>query len=191
MCSWSRRLGRSLALPREIGWDRTVQAALKLVLEPILEADFQPCSYGFRPGRRAQDAIAEIHFFASRSYEWVFEGDITACFDEISHVGLMDRLRDRIGDRRVLGLVKAFLKAGILGEDGADRDTFTGTPQGGILSPLLANLALSGLDDHFAGFWESSGSTPYLRRKRRLDGLANYRGRCNDAQHGQARRSRG
>ena len=60
-----------------------MQAALKLVLEPIFEADFKPCSYGFRPKRRAQDAIAEIHFFASRSYEWVLEGDITACFDEI------------------------------------------------------------------------------------------------------------
>jgi RNA-directed DNA polymerase len=155
--------------------DRTVQAALKLVLEPILEADFQPCSYGFRPGRRAQDAIAEIHQFSSRSYEWVLEGDITACFDEISHVGLMGRLRDRIGDRRLLGLVKAFLRAGILSEDGATRDTLTGTPQGGILSPLLANVALSGLDDHFAALWESTGSTPYLRRKRRHRGLANYR----------------
>jgi len=64
--------------------DRVVQAALKLVLEPIFEADFKPCSYGFRPGRRVQDAIAEIHFFCSRHYEWVVEGDITACFDEIS-----------------------------------------------------------------------------------------------------------
>ena len=61
--------------------DRVVQAALKLVLEPIFEADFKPCSYGFRPKRRAQDAIAEIHFLCSRSYEWVLEGDITACFD--------------------------------------------------------------------------------------------------------------
>jgi RNA-directed DNA polymerase len=68
--------------------DRVVQAALKLVLEPIFEADFKPCSYGFRPKRRAQDAIAEIHFFASRSYEWI-EGDIKACFDEISHSALL------------------------------------------------------------------------------------------------------
>ena len=89
--------------------DRVVQAALKTVLKPIFEADFHPCSYGFRPGRRAQDAIAEIHYLTSRSYEWVVEGDIKACFDEISHVGLMDRLRARIGDRRVLGLVKALI----------------------------------------------------------------------------------
>ena len=72
--------------------DRVVQASLKLVLEPIFEADFQPCSYGFRPKRRAQDAIAEIHFYASRSYEWVLEGDIEACFDNISHSALMERV---------------------------------------------------------------------------------------------------
>jgi RNA-directed DNA polymerase len=88
--------------------DRVVQAALKLVLEPIFEADFRPCSYGFRPGRRAQDAIAEIHLLASRGYGWVLEGDITACFDEIDHVALMDRVRGRIADKRVLALVKAF-----------------------------------------------------------------------------------
>jgi RNA-directed DNA polymerase len=127
--SKQRRLG--IATVR----DRVVQAALKLVLEPIWEADFRPCSYGFRPGRRAQDAIAEIHHLASHSYEWVLDGDITACFDEISHSALMDRVRRRIGDRRVLGLVKAFLKAGILTQDGAVRDTVTGTPQGGILTP--------------------------------------------------------
>src|SRR5205809_6935204 len=129
--------------------DRVVQAALKLGLEPIFEAEFRPCSSGFRPRRRAQDAIAEIHHFCSRSYEWVLEGDITACFDEIDHTVLMDRVRRRIGDKYVLALVKAFLKAGILGEDGVERDTSTGTPQGGILSPLLANIALSVLDDHF------------------------------------------
>ena len=78
--------------------DRVVQAALKLVLEPIFEADFKPCSYGFRPRRRAQDAIAEIHFLATRSYEWVLEGDITACFDEIDHTALMGRVRR--SDRR-------------------------------------------------------------------------------------------
>jgi len=93
--------------------DRTVQAALKLVLEPIFEAGFQPCSYGFRPRRRAMDAITEIHLFTSRSYEWVMEGDIEACFDSIDHTALMGRVRRRIGDRRVLVLVKAFLRAGV------------------------------------------------------------------------------
>src|SRR5215216_3740798 len=121
--------------------DRVVQASLTLVLEPILEADFLPCSYGFRPGRRAHDAIAEARYLATRSYEWIVEGDITACFDDIAHPALMDRLRKRIADKRVLALVKAFLKAGILGQDGALRDNTMGVPQGGILSPVLANLA--------------------------------------------------
>ena len=154
--------------------DRTVQAALKLVLEPIFEADFQPSSYGFRPRRRAQDAIAEIHQFSSRSYEWVLEGDIEACFDMIDHPALMDRLRRRVGDKRILAVVKAFLHAGVLGEDGIMRDSTTGTPQGGILSPLLANIALSVLDEHFAEAWQATGNS-YQRFKRRRAGLANYR----------------
>jgi RNA-directed DNA polymerase len=154
--------------------DRTVQAALKLVLEPIFEADFEPCSYGFRPKRRAQDAIEEIFFYTTHGYEWALEGDIKSCFDEIDHTALMGRMRSRIGDKRVLSLVKVFLKAGVLGEDQVMRDTVTGTPQGGILSPLLANIALSVLDEHFMGQWASWGGT-YGRRRRRVNGLANYR----------------
>ena len=115
--------------------DRVVQAALKLVLEPILEADFQPVSYGFRPNRRAQDAIAEIHHFTTKSYRWVLEADIEACFDNIDHTALMDRLRTRIADKRVLALVKSFLKAGVLTTAGTREGTITGTPQGGILTP--------------------------------------------------------
>ena len=128
---------RRLGIPTSV--DRIVQASLKLVLKPIFEADFKPVSYGFRPKRRAQDAIAEIHYLGSppRNYEWVFEADITACFDEIDHTALMGRVRDRIGDKRVLGWVKAFLKAGVLTEEGLNRETITGTPQGGILSPAV------------------------------------------------------
>src|SRR5205809_2862006 len=102
---------RPLRIPRVR--DRVVQTAARLVLEPIFEADFLPCSYGFRPKRRAHDAVAEIRYLTSkpRCYEWIVEGDITACFDEISHVSLMDRVRGRVGDKRVLALVKAFLKA--------------------------------------------------------------------------------
>ena len=131
--------------------DRVVQAALKLVLEPIFEADFLPCSYGFRPNRRAHDAIAEIRTFASppHRYEWAVEGDIAACFDEISHPALLDRIRKRISDKRVLALIKAFLKAGIFNQETGLRDSPAGAPQGGILSPLLANVALSVLDEHF------------------------------------------
>ena len=129
------------------------------MLEPIFEADFKPGSYGFRPKRRAQDAIAEIHYLGSptRNYLWVFEADIKACFDEIDHTALMGRVRDRIGDKRVLGWVKAFLNAGVLTEEGRNRETITGTPQGGILSPLLANIALSVLDEHFAAKWAALG----------------------------------
>ena len=152
--------------------DRVVQAALKLVLEPIFEADFKPCSYGFRPRRRAQDAIAEIHYLASptRNYEWVFEADIKACFDEIDHTALMGRVRHRVGDKRVLGWVKAFLRAGILTEEGLNRETITGTPQGGILSPLLANIALSVLDEHFANKWQALGPEWKRRKHRRAGG---------------------
>jgi RNA-directed DNA polymerase len=155
--------------------DRVVQAALKLVLEPIFEADFRPCSYGFRPRRRAQDAITEVHLFASSTYEWVLDADIKSCFDEISHSPLMGRVRDRIGDRRVLALVKSFLKAGILTKLGEQQDTISGTPQGGILSPLLANVALSVLDEHFVGAWQATMATSYAREARRRKGLANYR----------------
>ena len=148
--------------------DRVVQAALKLVLEPIFEADFEPVSYGFRPGRRAHDAIAEIHMFGTQGYRWVLDADIEACFDRIDHVALMDRVRSRIKDKRVLRLVKAFLKAGILTELGDIEDTHTGTPQGGILSPLLANIALSVLDEHLHAPWKPGGemSTRVQRAKR-------------------------
>lgn len=161
---------RSLGIPTTA--DRIVQASLKLVLEPVFEADFKPCSYGFRPKRRAKDAIAEIHNLASptRNYHWVFEADIKACFDEIDHTGLMERVRHRIADKRILSLVKAFLKAGVLCEDNTSRETITGTPQGGILSPLLANIALSVLDEHFTRRWDSLGPA-WTRIKRRRAGV--------------------
>jgi RNA-directed DNA polymerase len=158
---------RRLGIPTTA--DRVVQAALKLVLEPVFEADFSPASYGFRPKRRAQDAIAEIHHFTTQGYEWVFEADIEACFDTIDHTALLDRVRRRVRDKRVLSLIKAFLKAGILSEDGMDRDTHTGTPQGGILSPLLANIALSVIDEHFQRKWDAFGigtKFPGQRRQR-------------------------
>lgn len=161
---------RSLGIPTMT--DRIVQASLKMVMEPVFEADFEPSSYGFRPRRRAQDAIAEIHFYASgtRNYEWVFEADIKACFDEIDHTALMGRVRDRIGDKRVLRLVRGFLRAGVLSEDGLSRDTITGTPQGGILSPLLANIALSVLDEHFAAKWDALGPEWTRAKHRRAGG---------------------
>jgi RNA-directed DNA polymerase len=157
--------------------DRVVQAALKLVLEPIFEADFSPVSYGFRPGRRAHDAIAEIHMFGSRGYRWVLDADIEACFDRIDHTALMDRVRLRVKDKRVLTLVKAFLKAGVLTEQSGLKESDTGTPQGGILSPLLANIALSVLDEHVMAPWRPDGTmgTTYRRHARRNKGQPTWR----------------
>jgi RNA-directed DNA polymerase len=150
--------------------DRVVQMALKLVLEPIFEVDFYPSSYGYRPGRRAQDAIAEIVHFtkAPSDYEWVIEADIEACFDRVDHAQLVGEVRRRIADKRVLGLVRAFLKAGVMTESGRLERTVTGTPQGGIASPLLANIALSALDRHYRAAWERMGyasKRQYLRKK--------------------------
>src|SRR3954469_20046695 len=103
------------------------------------------------------------------------EADISACFDEISHSAALGRLRARIADKRVIGLVKAFLKAGILTELGGQEDTLSGTPQGGILSPLIANIALSALDEHFAQAWQSTMATRPAREAIRRRGGATYR----------------
>jgi len=103
--------------------DRVVQQAVRQVLEPVLEADFYASSYAYRPGRRAQDAIAEIYHFAKphSGYSWVVEGDIRACFDNVDHQILMSRLRRRITDRKLLRLVQQFLRAGIITEFGRPR----------------------------------------------------------------------
>jgi RNA-directed DNA polymerase len=150
-----------------------VNGHLKAVLEPIFEADFKPWSYGFRPNRRAHDAISEIQYLASnpRNYQWVFE----TCFDEISHRALMDRFRVRVKDKRVCALVKSFLKSGVMTELGDREETVAGTPQGGILSPLLANIALSALDDHFDRQWHEQMGTGGQRAKRRRNGQGNWR----------------
>jgi len=166
---------RKLGIPTVT--DRVVQTALKKVLEPIFEADFLPCSYGFRPNRRQHDAIAEIHNLASapREYHWVLEADIAACFDEIGHTPLLERLRRRIKDKRMVALVRAFLKAGILTELGDREESYSGTPQGGPLSPLLANIALSAVDEHFHRQWQETMGTDHQRAKRRRLGLGNWR----------------
>lgn len=166
---------RKLGIPTVA--DRVVQTSLKLVLEPIFEADFLPCSYGFRPNRRTHEAIAEIHLLASgrSKYHWVLEADIAACFDEIGHTPLLDRIRVRIKDKRVGALVKAFLKAGILTDLGSQEETYAGTPQGGPLSPLMANIALSVLDEHFHQQWQEQMGTYRQRAKRIKNGLGNWR----------------
>ena len=164
---------RALGIPTVT--DRVVQAALKLVLEPIFEADFQPVSYGFRPNRRAQDAIAEIHHYATNRIGGCWRPTSRRVSTTSSTPPLMDRLRRRIGDKRVLALVKSFLKAGVLTTIGTTEGTITGTPQGGILSPLLANVALSVLDEYFMQQWTTTMATEQQRQKRRRHGQANYR----------------
>jgi RNA-directed DNA polymerase len=166
---------RKLGIPAVA--DKVVQAALKLVLEPIFEADFEPVSYGFRPMRRAHDAIAEIHHFGTCGYRWVLDADIEAAFDNLSHCAVMDRVRARVKDKRVLLLVKAFLKAGVLTEAGGREETWTGTPQGGILSPLIFNVAMSALDEHLHRLWKPGGAmaTHHQRIRRRAKGLPNWR----------------
>jgi RNA-directed DNA polymerase len=123
---------------------------------------------------RGDDPVSELLSTSSRSYEWVLEADVEACFDSIDHAALMCRVRHRGRDRRVIALVKAFLKAGVLTEDGTERDSVTGTPQGGILSPMLANIALSVLDDHFDEAWRAMGNS-HGRERRRRSGQATYR----------------
>jgi group II intron reverse transcriptase/maturase len=128
--------------------DRVVQAAAKLVLEPIFEADFEGCSFGFRPGVGQHDALAAVSDHASKGLRWVVDADIERFFDTLDHQELMSALRRRIGDGEMLRLIYLWLKAGYLWE-GAHHDTDHGSPQGGVLSPLLANVYLHSFDRAF------------------------------------------
>jgi group II intron reverse transcriptase/maturase len=134
---------RPLAIPAVR--DRVVQTAVKIVVEPIFEADFQPCSFGFRPKRSAHDANEVIRQTANRGYDWVIDADIETYFDTIDQEKLREMVSKRISDRRMLKLIDKFLRAGVL-EDGKVRTATAGTPQGGVLSPLLANIYLNYLD---------------------------------------------
>jgi len=154
--------------------DRVVQMELKMLLEPIYESDFLNCSFGFRPGRRTMDAVGRLWncIQPQSKFYWIIEGDISGCFDNISHHKLMGLLKHRIGDRDILDLVWTFLKAGVM-EEGAVSRTETGTPQGGIFSPLLANIYLHELDRFW---WEQYGKlTPWQKERRRRDGEGNVR----------------
>lgn len=134
---------RPLSIPS--ARDRIVQAALKIVLEPVFEADMLPCSFGFRPRRGAHDALQVLVDEAWRGRRWVVETDIANCFEAISHEKLMQAVEERVCDRSVLKLLRAMLRAGVM-EDGQVRRPVTGTPQGGVVSPLMANVYLHRLD---------------------------------------------
>ncbi len=157
--------------------DRAVQSAVKQILEPIFEAQFWHVSYGFRPGRSSHGALEYIRRSTTPiakdahgkrrqlPYPWVIEGDIRACFDEIGHHALLTRLRRRVADRKVTRLIGQFLKAGVLDEERFMR-TPAGTPQGGILSPLLANIALSAVEERYERWVHKK---PAQRKNAQLD----------------------
>lgn len=136
--------------------DRVVQMAAKLVLEPIFEANFKGCSFGYRPGKSATDALEAIRLVGGRGQRVVLDGDIRGFFDNIDQKILMDRVKLRISDRRVLKLLRQWLEAGVM-EEGEVRNTTMGTPQGGVISPLLANVYLDFLDDEWERRWKHLG----------------------------------
>lgn len=130
--------------------DRIVQAATKIVLEPVFEADMAPCSFGFRPKRSAHDALQVLNDESWRGRRWVVETDIASCFEAIPHDRLMRQVEERVSDRHVLKLLRAMLRAGFM-EDGVVRHSVTGTPQGGVISPLMCNVYLNQLDQKWSG----------------------------------------
>ena len=125
--------------------DRVVQMAAKLVIEPIFEADFHACSYGFRPKRSATQALEAIRVAGNQGHNFVVDADIQGYFDNIQRETLMELVKERISDRRVQKLIRQWLEAGVM-EDGTVRETLAGTPQGGVISPLLAHIYLNKLD---------------------------------------------
>jgi group II intron reverse transcriptase/maturase len=128
--------------------DRVVQMAVKLVIEPLFDADFRPCSYGFRPKRTPRMALNDIVQGLNAGYEHVVDVDLTSYFDTIDHDLLLDLVARRMADHRILRLIRAWLKAGVL-EEGTVRNPDRGSPQGGVISPLLSNIMLHEVDRHW------------------------------------------
>src|SRR5437870_10031676 len=156
---------RPLGIP--ILFDRIVQEALRMILEPIWEADFSVHSYGFRPNRSPYDAIAYIGNRLKgngSSYQWVIEGDIKSYFDTIPHRRLIKAVKKRVADRKIRDLLWKFLRAGVM-HRGQFEETLTGTPQGGIVSPLLANIYLNAMDKYMES--KSLKLSESQRRRRR------------------------
>jgi RNA-directed DNA polymerase len=150
--AWIPKLGstekRPLGIPAVR--DRIVQGALRHVLEPIFETDFAEHSYGFRPGRGAKDALRRVDTLLKAGHDWVVDADLKSYFDTIPHDRLLALVKERVADGRVLALVESFLRAGVLEEANGWQPTERGTPQGGVISPLLANLYLNPIDHQMA-----------------------------------------
>ena len=138
--------------------DRVVQAATRIVIEPIFEADFLPCSFGFRPTRSQHDALQVLIDESWRGRRWAVETDIANCFEAIPHSGLMSAIEERVSDRHLLKLLRAMLRAGVM-QDGAVHRDVTGTPQGGVISPVLCNVYLHRLDRQ----WTERGTGVLVR----------------------------
>ena len=138
--------------------DRVVQAATKLALEPVFEADFLPCSFGFRPRRSAHDALQVLLDESWGGKQWALESDIANCFEAIPHDRLMQAIEERIVDRKLLKLLRAMLRSGVM-EQGAVRREVAGTPQGGVISPVLCNVYLHRLDRQ----WQARGTGVLVR----------------------------
>lgn len=132
--------------------DRVVQMAVKLMIEPLFEADFKDNSYGFRPKRSAKMALEEVRKACNNKGYYVIDADIKSYFDNISHEKLMLLIEQRISDRRILKLIRNWLTAGVL-NDGTLEESIIGSAQGGVISPLCANIYLNVLDT----IWEKQG----------------------------------
>jgi len=153
--------------------DRIVQEALRMMLDPIFESDFQHHSYGFRKGRCTMDAVAVIMplFNSGVKHYYVIEGDIRSYFDNVHHRKLLSLLKRRIADKDIITLIWKFLKAGVM-EGRLFARTESGVPQGGVISPLLANVYLNEFDKWAEERWHLQ---PYQQQKRRQNGHGNYR----------------
>jgi RNA-directed DNA polymerase len=151
--------------------DKIVQEAIRMALEPIFEVEFHDCSYGFRPNRSAHHAVSRCQQLMNQKFTWVIEGDVKACFDEISHKAILKVVREKVMDNKFLNLIERFLKAGV-SVKGVVHPTVKGVPQGGVISPLLANAVLNKLD------WFLHGKGAYGIRegqRNRYNGQPNVR----------------